>query len=215
VRLDHFKFYDVNRFQINREVFLKGQFDDDPLGAFVAQLIMLGAAVSKNGEAIYDASRYMTAYEIFTEPEPRRRVEIRNQFGAQELLIEQPSLLLTPAIFVDPTAPMPAVLDHFKCYQVTPGTTIGASVLLVDFFDPADATTVDDPLYFCVPVEKRYGTLDEPINMPDDHLTIYGIRPKDYRAGGTIQDQFRTGPLNVLRSRVLAVPTTKLHWETV
>jgi len=65
-----------------------------------------------------------------------------------------------------------------------------------------------------VPVEKRYAGRDETIQMPDDHLTIYGIRPKDYATGGTIKDQLRTGLFNVVRSRMLAVPTTKLSWET-
>jgi hypothetical protein len=44
-------------------------------------------------------------------------------------------------------------------------------------------------------------------------LTLYEILPKDYVAGGTIQDQFRTGELDIIRSRMLAVPTTKLEWE--
>ncbi|HEX4494790.1 MAG TPA: hypothetical protein VIE43_03895 [Thermoanaerobaculia bacterium] len=214
VFLDHFKFYDVVPLQVSREVALKGQFDDDMfLGAFLPEVLHLGAAVSKNGEPISDKKRYMTSYSISAGPEPPRRVLISNQFGTQELILDQPELLLTPAVYVDPTAPMPEPLDHYKCYRVTSGPPIEASVLLADFFDPADSNRVTVPLFFGVPVEKRYGGLDEPIGAPDDHLTLYEILPKAYVAGGTIQDQFRTGELDILRSRMLAVPTTKLEWE--
>lgn len=214
VILDHFKFYDVNRYQVGIEVSLQGQFDDAPLKAFLSQVVLLGPAVNKNHEGVYDPKRHLNAYEIFTDPEPPRRVQIRNQFGDQDLRIETPELLLTPSIFVDPTGPSPEVLDHFKCYRVTQGPTIRQDVFLEDHFDGGDATAIDGPAaYFCVPVEKRYGDLREPINMPNDHLTIYEIRPKDYPLlGGTIQDQFRSGQFYVVRSRYLAVPTVKLGW---
>ena len=58
---------------------------------------------------------------------------------------------------MDPTAPMPEPSTITSAIAVTSGPPIEASVLLADPFDPRRLNTVTVPLFFGVPVEKRYG----------------------------------------------------------
>jgi hypothetical protein len=216
INLDHFLFYDIQPVQAGNRVLLRGQFDDFPLPADLTAARWFANPVSKDEEPILNRNHHLNAYEIFVEsPEPRRIVQINNQFGPQRLLVDAPELLLVPAFKMEEGLGPPEGLDHFKCYKVIESEPIGPrTVSLSDQFVVA-STEVGPALFFCVPVEKQYDGRVEPIQNPDAHLAIYEILPRDYPVSRTVKDQFRAELFNILRSALLAVPSEKVKWEAI
>jgi hypothetical protein len=107
--------------------------------------------------------------------------------------------------------PMPT-LDHFKCYQVEGGQSLGTDVYLKDQFGTFRATVKDAEL-FCNPVEKLHGNVTTPILNPDHHLTVYTIDCKEKSKIWQVEvdNQFGSQNLTVQGPVALAVPTWKLY----
>jgi len=114
-------------------------------------------------------------------------------------------------------AVLPAILDHFKCYEVEElgCPPPGEMVELQDQFVTINAT-VEGPEFFCNPVEKVHDGVLTPISNPDHHLTVYNInnittgsQPQTWQV--EVDNQFGTQVLNVSDPVMLAVPTWKLY----
>jgi hypothetical protein len=118
---------------------------------------------------------HLLMYRISNQPDIPRVVTIQNQFtppaaAATTLITGAAVILAVPSgkALISSTAPpaLPTVtavegeLDHFKCYHVTAGTSVGAVVTLVDQFSPLSANgggvraLVLRPYLFCNPVLK-------------------------------------------------------------
>lgn len=212
--LDHFKFYEVHAISAQpHDPTLRGQFDDFAQTVKLLNLRWFANPVDKNGEGIHDPNAHFTVYDFQTPvPDPKRVVKLENQFGEQKLVIDLALFLLVPAHKVEPGIILPKRLDHYKGYRVIEGDPIGKVVSLKDQFD-AEEATVEKPAFFCVPVVKRYQGQIHEINNPKEHLTIYDITNKDYEITREVRDQFLGDTLRIARSRALAVPSLKTHWE--
>jgi len=139
-------------------------------------------------------------------------VRLRNQFGDQTLRIGAPEMLLVPTHKIEKGSAPPERLDHFKCYRVLKGSPIGRTVSLRDQFLRSAKVEVTEPLFFCVPVAKRYLKKVEAIHDEKSHLTIYRISPREHSTSRKVRDQFDGYGLTMLSTAMLAVPSLKLEW---
>jgi hypothetical protein len=104
-----------------------------------------------------------------------------------------------------------AVLDHFKCYNVTGAPSQPRNVHLKDQFIELDAT-VTNAMLFCNPTKKVYYGNVTKISNPDHHLTLYSLNHTEYGRywDVNVSNQFGTQLLTVGGPVALAVPTQKL-----
>lgn len=112
---------------------------------------------------------------------------------------------------VTPTPTPVAVLDHFKCYDVTGGQLHNEVVTLTDEFGTIQGT-LNSVFELCNPVEKTHNNVITSITNPDSHLVWYDLAddtPKDTRLVN-ISNQFGTATLTVSDARLLFVPSQKL-----
>jgi hypothetical protein len=127
-------------------------------------------------------------------------------------VIREGVFLLAPAHKIEQGTLFPKELDHFKCYRVIEGDPIDKDVSLRDQFGDEPEVRITMPLFFCVPVLKRYNNKIHEVNNPKAHLTIYEISPKDYKLKRQVRDQFLGGEWEISQSRMLAIPSLKLTW---
>jgi hypothetical protein len=162
---------------------------------------------------IKDANRHFNWYAIEQEqPEPRRTVRFRNQFGEHSVIIRDPRFLMVPTQKISHEgSEFPESLDHYKCYEVIEVNTAPQPpvVKLEDQFGSGEAQ-VRKPRFFCLPVMKeREGGEVTDINNEEDHLAVYDISPEDRELEIEVKDQFDSRALKVNRSVFLAVPSVK------
>src|ERR1051325_12090270 len=81
LRLDYFKFYDLENRIAETAVSLQGQFDKRPQPMQVRLLDFFANPVSKNGEPFYDQNGHLSWYRGAQPAEPTRQVVLENQFG--------------------------------------------------------------------------------------------------------------------------------------
>ena len=81
LKLDYFKFYDVENRDLSVDVTLQGQFDKRPVRMGLRLLDFFANPVSKNGEPMFDKSAHLSWYRGVQPTEPLRRVVAENQFG--------------------------------------------------------------------------------------------------------------------------------------
>lgn len=220
--LDHFKIYEVSEVPFEKEVLLKGQFDDNEINAWLTTLTHFANPTSKyhanSKTEIKDPDAHLNWYDLKQEqPEPRRTIRFKNQFGQHSVETQDPRNLLVPAQKInDQGHNFPDSLDHYKCYNIIEINTMPnlPNVTLKDQFTlptSEDSVQVLKPRLFCVPVSKNLPQ-SEPIGkiMNDkDHLVIYDIHPRPHERQTASKDQFGDKPLVVKRSVMLAVPTEK------
>ena len=211
LRLDHFKIYDVNDYEVREKVTLKGQFDREADSAKVCFLNYYCNPVSKNEEPLYDRDAHLAWYSIYQPvPEPMRIVVIQNQFGTSKLILGRPFALLVPSR--KQGHQFPEKLDHYKLYEVLEGEPLNKEVSLKDQFE-SDRTRVTCPIAFGVPVTKRHDNQEFPINNEKAHLAIYRITPRPIQETRAARDQFGSKYLFFMRSIALAIPSVKERWE--
>lgn len=220
--VDHFKFWAVQVVPFADTVRLRGQFDSATWTARIESVQYLGNPVRKNSEPILDSTTHLVAYFLkqSERPQPRRWVKLSNQITRDSATwhLTDPALLLVPAGKSLSSTPPPAPggkLSHFLCYVVLESPAIVKSYRLVDQFDvrreKVENVTHLEPAFFCVPVQKN----GEPIRNEKVHLALYDLTPRDsLKPPVTVvtRDQLRTGPLQVIESLLLAVPSRKLSW---
>lgn len=217
-RLDHFKVYEVERVEVDHDVRLTDQLSERPKVAHLHSLTHFANPTRKvhHGAQIgvRDARRHLNWYEVEQEePEPRRTVRFRNQFGDHSVDIGDPRFLLVPCQKIsDKESDFPELLDHYKCYQVVEVNTAPdlPAVMLGDQFGSQENVELGEPRLFCLPVRKETEAGDaQEIRNPEDHLAVYEISPQGHDLEITTRDQFGERPLQVLRSAWLAVPSEK------
>ena len=216
LKLDYFKVYDVENRAAKGSVALKGQFDRLAQKMQLAFLDFFANPVSKNGEPLYDKDAHLAWYRATQPPEPLRRVILENQFGKLEIVIGTGYGLLVPTEKVERGSALSKMLDHYKVYRVAyVGQVPTAHLQLKDQFG-ADEVTLGPPRFFAVPVNKKHGTKEYPINNKEAHLLIFSITPKDKKKELKLRNQFANGlAVSVVRSLMLAAPSLKREWKRV
>ncbi|MBC7965231.1 MAG: hypothetical protein H7Z17_04820 [Fuerstia sp.] len=205
-KLDHFKVYDVKDTKVAVTVALHGQFDKEAVKANLVALTHFANPVSKNKEPIRDKNAHLTWYRIEQEmKEPKREIEIENQFGKHRLVLGQPKFLLAPAEKKEPGSAFPKELDHFKVYEVLKGESVGKTVSLEDQFGIEGKVDVSLPKFFCVPVDKQHGDKLTKIRNGEDHLAVYEIAS----TSRLTLDQFGEHKLAFEPCEMLCVPSKK------
>jgi len=98
LNLDHFKCYEAKGDAVDVTVDLFDQFDLEE-DVRVGKPKLFCNPVDKNGEGIFDDTAHLTCYKIKDKSEEvERTVDIDNQFGGQELEVEEPELLCVPSV---------------------------------------------------------------------------------------------------------------------
>lgn len=135
-------------------------------------------------------------------------VHVGNQFGDQNLLLQEGLYLLNPALKNQVAGPLP-VRNHYKCYSCN-GQPVNVPVNLIDQWDTWQ-TNVVFPRYFCTPVEKQVlGGPLFPIINPNQHYVVYEFTPQDPQIfPALIRDQFHQGTHDMFPGLYLMVPTEK------
>jgi hypothetical protein len=148
---------------------------------------------------------HLVFYRAFSR-QPRRTVQVSNQFGSQTLSLGNGVLLAAPAR-KHPHAPPSPGLDHYYCYRAS-GVRPKAVVDLMDQFQTAADVALGRPVLFCNPVAKAHGGAISEINDPAAHLVCYGLRPRRFQATRAIEDQFSPGvSVRVREAQRLCVPS--------
>ena len=214
--LDHFKCYEAEGDELDVLVSLEDQFGFDP-DVWVGEPKLFCNPVDKNGEGIFDPTAHLTGYGIGgdddDDDDDRMSVSVLNQFGEQELIIDEPELLLVPS--EKNGVPSILDLDHFKCYGAE-GDPLNMIVSLVDqFVEEPEEVLLGEPELFCNSVNKDdLGILD-----PEAELTCYGIEEgddddddddDDVEREVFVSNQFGGQFLEIGESKLLCVPSEKL-----
>jgi len=169
---------------------------------------------------ILDPDHHLTLYEIYYQQEPQYwQVEVYNQFGQQELIVQGPIQLAVPTHKLEPGLHDPPVgLDHFLLYEVIqymPDMNWQSLIGLNDEFGGQEFSGVA-PIYFANPVRKTdaSGMVTE-IQNPDAHLVFYDIQGQYYTYPPVqVVNQFGEQYYpNVWGPYHLAVPSVKLSVE--
>ena len=166
---------------------------------------------------IVDPNAHLTWYRIEQqdEPEPKRTIRFRNQFGDNSVDTGEPRFLLVPAQkTTDPDSQFPENLDHYTCYQVDEVHTAPEGVLvdLEDQFGSQQGVPVGAPLFFCPPALKE--TASNPpgqLHNKEDHLAVYQLGPLSAVVEARAKDQFGEWDLRAEEVAFLAVPSEKQH----
>jgi hypothetical protein len=230
--LDFFVIYDAQGGPLNERITLKGQFDKTASRPVMAPYWKgFADPVRFGGKPIRNPREHLKWYLLRTPNEPPRTVTINNVFGPVILAIGDADHLLVPTLAeliqgarlgglsrqkTPSKAPAPPG-DHYKAYLVRDAKPVGKKVALEDPFTGAKGTAVvGRPLYFCVPVEKRHGDRTYPIQNPEDHLTIYELRPslESKPVNVATQDQFVVARFKLGPITLLCVPTLKRSWKS-
>ena len=217
--LDHFKWYLADSTEsIDEVVYLEDQFC--AVEATVGYALGFGNPAEKvHGEVttpISNPDHHLTGYEIYYEEEPETWfVEVKNQFGVQQLTVYGPMGLAVPTQKEGHQPPVG--LDHYLVYEVVDGPSVDVSVSLQDQFDDEPQESgVYEPMYFANPVKKTYGSEVTKILNPEDHLVFYYI-DADFEGEVEVVNQFGEQTLDVYSLfgfGGLAVPSEKIdYWQ--
>src|SRR5262245_13269363 len=101
--------------------------------------------------------------------------------------------------------PLPP-LDHFECYEIKPGFFVNTTATVQDQFGTM-SEMIRFPHRLCNPTNKN----NEGITDPADHLAGYVVNAPKFTkmTNQTIQNQFGTTLVDVVRPDLLMVPTAK------
>jgi hypothetical protein len=208
--VDHFSCY-ATKFSAfkTRTAKLRNQFGT--ISILVGQPLRLCAPADKNGSGILHKEAHLTCYSLprVDAPLASRRVEVRNQFGVQQMTVSlnPPESLCLPSAktIAGAAGPVPKQLDHYLCYRVDPSGTFRArKVKLSDQFGGATDVVVTART-LCAPTSKNGAR----ILQPRIHLTCYLL--KSARKGRTValRNQFGQLKAAVGLRNLLCVPSTK------
>ena len=216
--LEHFRVYEVDKIEASFEVRLTDQFDPAAKDAKTLELTHFANPSRKvhggTSAGVNHPDRHFTWYSLSqAQPEPRRTVRFRNQFGQHSVDIRDPRFLLVPAQKTSHAgSAFPTGLDHYKCYEVVNVNTAPPLpvVTLGDQFGLQQNAQVGKPVLFCPPVKKeRAGQPAAAIVNAADHLAVYELPPLPQTVAIKIKDQFGDRNLQVVQSVRLVVPTVK------
>jgi hypothetical protein len=220
MRLDHFIGYsveDATAPYIGEVVYLEDQFC--AVNATVGYAVVFGNPAKKFYNDVWTSishpDHHVTVYNITYEEEPQTWfVEVKNQFGTQELTVRGPTMLAVPTQKVIPGGHEPPVdLDHFLLYEVIDGPYLEQFVGLNDQFGDNQDVLVYEPIFFANPVRKRQlDNVTEIVNMRT-HAVIYWIDGEYFETQVEVANQFGGNQtLDVSGPDYLFVPSQKLSF---
>lgn len=190
-----------------RDVTLQDQFQT--YGTAVQHRSEICNPVAKNGVKVQNRRAHLVCYTI-TGPAVNRNVVVQNQFGQQQLHVNQPAELCLPSrkrLLTQTT--LPAItnpIDHYQCYGVDQLTAVNPPpVRLRDEFGLERQVPVGPAIQLCTPTSKNGGGI---INQTT-HLVCYGIVDPAVNLGIEIKNQFERRKLTANAPRKLCVPSTK------
>lgn len=214
LKLDYFKFYDVENREAAGEVLLRGQFDVRPQKMSLRLLDFFGNPVSKNGEPFYDKNAHLAWYRGVQPSEPPRQVALENQFGKFAIRTGTGYGLLVPTQKLEERSVFPKELDHFKVYRLLEVVQPPRKTLRLRDQFGSDEARLLLPLYFAVPVLKRAGDKTYPIQNERAHLLIFSITNREIQKPFKLRNQFTRGVSTLaVRSLMLGVPSIKRRWK--
>jgi hypothetical protein len=225
-RHNHFKLYVVESAEPFKPIVvkLKDQFDMEPHKAKLEVISYFANPVEKvHGKATHRIefpNAHLTWYKFQSYVKPvKRMVKIKNQFGEQELLLEEGLFLAVPTEKIEKGSAMPVKFNHFKAYRVVKADFKPMVVVLKDQWDGKPIKVkVIKPFLFCNPVVKIHEKMKAPIYDEKYHLTCYYIDPKGFASSPKsidIKNQFGKQRLHPQQYFVLCVPTDKLGFKVM
>jgi len=217
LRLDYFKFYDLENRIAEAAVSLQGQFDKRPQRMQLRLLDFFANPVSKNGEPFYDQNAHLSWYRGAQPAEPTRQVVLENQFGKLTIRTGKGYGLLVPTQKIESNSAFPERLDHYKVYRLADVVKVPSrEIRLKDQFG-SETVKLGLPLYFAVPVTKRHGQKTYDIHNDVAHLLIYSITPRDLAKAVRLRNQFapRGTASRAVRSLMLGAPSLKRDWKEI
>jgi hypothetical protein len=216
LKLDYFKFYDVENQATKVEVSLRGQFDRRAVPMMVNVLDFFGNPVSKNGEPIYDKHAHLAWYRGIQRAEPMRRVLGKNQFGKFDIRIASSLGLLVPTQKILRGSVFPEALDHYKVYRVVQFEKAPTVTRKLQDQFGSETVRIGPPIGFAVPVSKMHRKRGTKIQNLTAHLLIYQITPRDFQKRIKVRNQFvKDASVMLVRSLFLAAPSLKLDWKAL
>lgn len=216
--IDHFRFYEVEPKAAEFGFELTDQFAPAAKKARTRRLTHFGNPSRKVHAGfetgIKRSDDHLTWYELDQpEPEPRRTVRFRNQFGQHSVDTRKPRSLLVPTWKTSHEgSEFPEKLDHYKCYQVIQVNTAPnlPPLLLGDQFGSQDNVQLTGPRYFCLPaLKRREGHEERPIVDEKTHYAVYLATQEPREVDFTSRDQFGDYELRSRRTAFFAVPSIK------
>jgi hypothetical protein len=180
------------------------------------------APVGKNVplSTIDEPEEHLTMYAAAANLPDQLIVDTQDQFGLRTLEVVGPRVLLVPTQKltvngVDTGLDFPDRLNHWWCYAAN-GEPVDQNVTLEDQFR-TDAVRVEQPVYFCNPVEKTRVDARRPERVPEPevHLTCYDLhgpqRTNPTQVG--IFNQFERDTFTITSFELLCVPSAKLGFR--
>jgi hypothetical protein len=171
------------------------------------------APTSKNGLPIRDEEEHLTMYAAPHALVPHLRVFTEDQFGLRTLEAVGARVLLVPTEKNE--LGFPDDLNHYWCYEVN-GPRVRTRVTLEDQFG-TNTVRVEEPKFFCNPVEKIHAGVTVPIEEEEVHLTCYEIKgPQRTKATEfDVFNQLEQDTFTVTAFELLCVPSEKEGFEPV
>lgn len=214
LKLDYFKFYDVENREAEADLLLRGQFDRRPQKMRLRLLDYFGNPVSKNGEPLYDKHAHLAWYRGVQPREPLRQVVLENQFGKFDIRTGKGYGLLVPTQKLERGSVFPEGLDHYRVYRLVDVEEVPGVVLKLRDQFGSDEVKLRLPQFFAVPVLKRHGDKTYPIHNERAHLLIFSITARELEKSIKLRNQFaRSIGVRVVRSLMLAAPSVKHEWK--
>src|SRR5262249_17926245 len=147
LKLDYFKFYDIENKEGVADVQLRGQFDPRPVRMSLRLLDFFANPVSKNGEPLFDKNAHLAWYRGVQPTEPPRRVVLENQLGKFNIRTGPGYGLLVPTEKMEQGSAFEKELDHLKVSRLLDVEEVPPKILpLKDQFG-ADDVQLRLPLY--------------------------------------------------------------------
>jgi hypothetical protein len=172
------------------------------------------APTSKNGADILEPEEHLTMYAAPQELTPHLTVSTEDQFGLRTLEVVGARLLLVPTQKLVGDLGFPDKLNHYRCYEAN-GARVDESITLEDQFGGPDTVRVEEPRFFCNPVEKLHAGQRFRIEERKVHLTCYEIHgpQKTVPTQFGMTNQLETDTFTVTSFELLCVPSEKLEFQ--
>ena len=171
---------------------------------------------------ITNPNAHLLCWNLDTPTVQTETVVVTNQFGQGELKASTPSQLCVPSwkSLKAPPANQPDTppgLNHFTCYSVA--YVAGAAtfrppsaVLVKDQFSAKPvAVRVGAPKLLCLPTTKILPSgVSSPVLNATTHLLCFAVSATPRKNPVFDQNQFGRGKVNILRTSLLCLPSTKV-----
>jgi hypothetical protein len=108
-------------------------------------------------------------------------------------------------------AQAPETLPHFKCYVLTPGTSLNAGPVTLEDQFGTESVMVRASQLVCTPVITKNGVLLLQLPAPFNHLKCHNITPAGppVNETHTVTDQFGTETVTVRTAQYLCAAAAK------